>query len=109
MPFKSKRQQRWMYANEPEMARRWSKETDLSALPELKDFFPDRLHGGKADRRSPSDFEPEELRMGIRHELEHTDDRAIAREIAMDHLAEDPHYYSDLKSAGRLFGSEGDR
>lgn len=27
MPFSSQRQRRWMYANEPEMARRWEKKT----------------------------------------------------------------------------------
>ena len=26
MPFKSKKQRRWMHANEPEMAKRWEKE-----------------------------------------------------------------------------------
>lgn len=26
MPFKSEKQRRWMWANEPEMARRWSDE-----------------------------------------------------------------------------------
>ena len=26
MPFKSKKQKKWMYANKPEMAKRWSKE-----------------------------------------------------------------------------------
>ena len=35
MPFVSKRQQRWMFANKPEMARRWAAHTpDLKALPE---------------------------------------------------------------------------
>jgi hypothetical protein len=35
MPFKSKSQQRWMYANEPEMAKKWSDHTpDHDALPE---------------------------------------------------------------------------
>ncbi len=34
MPFKSKAQQRWMYENKPEMAKRWAKETpNLKALP----------------------------------------------------------------------------
>jgi hypothetical protein len=27
MPFKSEAQRKWMYANEPKMAKRWSKET----------------------------------------------------------------------------------
>jgi len=26
MPFKSEKQRRWMYANEPEMAEKWEKE-----------------------------------------------------------------------------------
>jgi hypothetical protein len=26
MPFKSEKQRRWMYANKPEMAERWSEE-----------------------------------------------------------------------------------
>jgi len=35
MPFKSKAQQRWMYANEPGMAKRWSDHTsDHKSLPE---------------------------------------------------------------------------
>lgn len=34
MPFKSKAQQRWMYANEPEMAKKWSDHTsDHKSLP----------------------------------------------------------------------------
>lgn len=27
MPFKSQAQRRWMYANDPEMAKRWESET----------------------------------------------------------------------------------
>ena len=35
MPFKSKAQRRWMYANDPKMAQEWSKETPGGArLPE---------------------------------------------------------------------------
>jgi hypothetical protein len=33
MPFKSKAQKGWMYANEPEMAERWEKETPKGKLP----------------------------------------------------------------------------
>lgn len=57
----------------------------------------DRLPGGLADTKSPEDFDPDALAEGITVELEHTDDRALAREIAMDHLTEDPHYYRKLK------------
>ena len=35
--------------------------------------------------------------MGIRAEMEHTDDPAIAKIIAKDHLVELPDYYSRLK------------
>ena len=38
-----------------------------------------------------------ELKKGIKVEMEHTDDEGKAKEIAMDHLFEDPHYYSKLK------------
>jgi len=57
----------------------------------------DRLSGGRADRRQPRDFDKTQLRMGAKHELEHTNDPTLAREIAMDHLAEDPKYYTKLK------------
>lgn len=38
-----------------------------------------------------------QLEMGIKVELEHTNDEKKAKEIAMDHLSEDPNYYSKLK------------
>jgi hypothetical protein len=38
-----------------------------------------------------------QLDKGIKVEMEHTDDRQTAKEIAMDHLAEDPNYYTKLK------------
>jgi len=39
----------------------------------------------------------DQLLMGMEVEMEHTNDELIAREIAMDHLAEDPNYYTKLK------------
>jgi hypothetical protein len=74
----------------------------------LFEFFPneDMLPGGKGDRANTSKFDRDEIEMGTKHELEHTNDHELAREIAIDHLTEDPHYYSDLKAAGRLFSSE---
>jgi hypothetical protein len=38
-----------------------------------------------------------ELSMGIETEMEHTDNPEIARAIALDHLFEDPKYYTKLK------------
>lgn len=60
----------------------------------------DRIRGGKADKAAPSDFDQQELAKGIKVEREHTKDDALAREIAMDHLKEDPHYYTKLLQAG---------
>lgn len=58
--------------------------------------FRDRLPGGLADRKRPSDFKRSALVRGTRVEREHTHDDALAREIAMDHLVEDPAYYRKL-------------
>jgi len=33
MPFKSRAQEKWMYATHPEMARQWQKETPKGKLP----------------------------------------------------------------------------
>ena len=41
--------------------------------------------------------DPKQLGMGIKVELEHTDSREAAKQIALDHLAEDPEYYTKLK------------
>jgi hypothetical protein len=34
MPFSSKAQQKWMFANKPEMAKEWASKTDFKHLPE---------------------------------------------------------------------------
>lgn len=46
---------------------------------------------------SDSEYDEDELEMGIKVELEHTDDKDIAKEIAKDHLSEFPDYYTRLK------------
>ncbi len=58
----------------------------------------DRIPGGLADKKKPGDFDPEALAAGVKVEMEHTSDRAVATEIAMDHLTEDPKYYVKLKT-----------
>ena len=57
----------------------------------------DKLKGGRADKRKPSDFNKKALEAGRKHEMEHTSDPHKAEEIAMDHLEEDPLYYEKLK------------
>jgi len=56
----------------------------------------DKVPGGRADKRKPEDFDQKELAKGIEVEKEHTDDPALAREIAMDHLTEFKDYYKAL-------------
>lgn len=77
---------------------RWS---DIKCTPSMVVLPPlvplgrhrDQLPGGLADDMDPADFDPIALHEGTIHEIEHTKDPLIAREIAMDHLAEDPGYY----------------
>jgi hypothetical protein len=57
----------------------------------------DKLKGGLADDDKPEDFDQEELKKGIKIEMEHTKDKDLAREIAMDHLKEIPDYYTRLE------------
>jgi len=62
----------------------------------LEDLIP----GGKADNTPKKGVNRYELEKGIKVEMEHTDSKAKAEEIARDHLAEDPAYYSKLEKAG---------
>lgn len=66
----------------------------------------DKINGGLADKMTVSDIAKKhnvssatiekEIRKGIGVELEHTDDSSLAREIAKDHMVEDPKYYTKL-------------
>jgi hypothetical protein len=67
------------------------------------------MKGGKTDNltlpkiakkhKLPIEDLTSQLRLGIKTEMEHTDNKSKAKEIAMDHLAEDPKYYTKLKKA----------
>lgn len=54
------------------------------------------IPGGKAEGHEPSEYPKDQIRKGIKVEMEHTDDPAIAKEIAMDHEQEFPRYYTAL-------------
>jgi len=68
------------------------------SVPNNAAMADDKLPGGLADNKSPSDFNKSMLEEGIKIELEHTSDKLLAREIAMDHLTEDKEYYNRLKA-----------
>jgi hypothetical protein len=65
------------------------------------------MKGGKADKLTLPKIAKKhkvsivdltsQLKLGIKTEMEHTDSRKQAKEIAMDHLAENPKYYTKLK------------
>ena len=57
------------------------------------------VNQGRADNKgvTEKDVNRTELAMGIDMETEHTNDRSVAKEIALDHLSEDPIYYTKLK------------
>ncbi len=66
----------------------------------------DKISGGLSDGKPLSDIArhhgrpigelQSQLAKGVKVEMEHTDDEEVAREIAMDHLWEDPAYYDKL-------------
>jgi len=57
----------------------------------------DLLPGGAADNMPDSDFPKKEIALGVADEREHTNNDQIAKEIAKDHLQEDPAYYEKEK------------
>ena len=68
----------------------------VDSINEFKDMIP----GGKGDGLDPADVDPKEFLVGTAVEMEHSDQKAIAQEIALDHLAENPKYYSEGMKMG---------
>jgi hypothetical protein len=62
-----------------------------------KSLKKDELAGGLADDKTAKDFDKKKLKQGTKVEKEHTSNKKVAKEIAMDHLAEDKEYYKKLK------------
>jgi hypothetical protein len=57
----------------------------------------DLLPGGKADNVPDREIPSKTLAEGQKHEREHTSNDQVAKEIAKDHLHEDPAYYKKVK------------
>jgi len=85
-------------ANSDDMLKNLEKQRKKSA--KLREIFCEQL---KPAPISEEDVDPEELKMGIEIEKEHTDDLEIAKTIALQHLAEDPKYYTKLKKMEQGF------
>jgi len=59
-----------------------------------------KLVGGVGDATASSDIDAIQLSLGQAVEMEHTTDPHISTEIAIDHLKQDPEYYTKLRKAG---------
>jgi hypothetical protein len=68
---------------------------EYEIIPPMKKAEPALTMTG-TDPRPDSDYDPAELALGIKTEMEHTDDTEIAKKIAKDHLDEDARYYAHL-------------
>jgi len=74
----------------------------------LKEMGNDIVKGGLSNGMSLEDIAKKhgvditdlqnQFDMGVKVEMEHTDNEELAGEIAKDHLFEDPEYYTKLKS-----------
>lgn len=72
-------------------------EPDIDQIEQLsqeKEKNGEVLVGGKGDGKSPLEFDPKQIKMGLKVEMEHTKDPLIAIEIVLDHLSEDSEYYT---------------
>jgi len=84
-----------------------------------KQVSEEKLKGGKADKKTFEDLVnkykkhgktisnvetmlKKQLNKGIKVEMEHTKDKGQAKEIAMDHLFEDPKYYDKLEKIEKV-------
>ena len=52
------------------------------------------------DPRPDSDYDPEQLKAGMKVESEHCDNPDVQKFIAKDHLSENSEYYKILKKVG---------
>lgn len=55
----------------------------------------DQIPGGLGDDAGDQKFSADQIRKGLKVEMEHTDDPIVAMDIVIDHLTEDENYYGD--------------
>jgi hypothetical protein len=76
---------------------------DQLFLKKVAKKLKEKIPGGLGRGRPDSDFDKEQLSVGIQTEMkEHTLDREMAKEIAKDHLSEVENYYITDKGEERL-------
>lgn len=67
---------------------------EIDQIAQEKEEAGEMIPGGKGEGKSAKEFDPEQILMGMRVEMEHTTDPMIALEITIDHLTEYPEYYT---------------
>jgi hypothetical protein len=67
---------------------------EIDQIAQDKEEAGEVIPGGDGDEKSVKEFDPEQILMGMRVEMEHSDDPMYALEITIDHLTEDPEYYT---------------
>lgn len=81
-----------------EVAREFADRIRAAARSEKTAFKNDDIvSGGLADKKPKSSFDQKALKKGVKVELEHTNSKPLAKEIASDHLTEDSKYYEKLQ------------
>ena len=84
------------------------KAAQMSGVQDLKSIVfseEEEFKGGEADEMTPLDLAEKhnvdikkienEIKVGTKIEMEHTDSKEMARQIALDHISEYPKYYTD--------------
>lgn len=85
----------------------WNFKELMIRYPKNNKIMENKVKGGKADGKTPESIAKKhgvsvkeiekEIEAGVKIEVEHTKDKALAREIAMDHIWEFPKYYTHPK------------
>lgn len=110
MPLKPGKSKEIISHNISEMVRAGHpQDQSVAAAYSKAGFKKDEMAGGLADDKTPKDFDEKSLQEGMKVEMEHTNSKKVAREIAMDHLTEDKNYYKKLKTMEKAERKSGDR
>ena len=75
-----------------------SDENNLDNLEQEKNKRGEILIGGKGDGKSIHDFDSKQILLGLNVESEHTNDILTALEVTIDHLSENPVYYTVMNT-----------
>ncbi|MFW5847377.1 MAG: DUF5661 family protein [bacterium] len=82
---------------------------EVESLIQQKDDAGDVVKGGYGKDSTSADFNFEQLKRGLKVELEHSDDPLVALDIAYDHLYEDPKYYGEKDDDPEKMAKKGAR